>query len=100
MEYTMFDQLASLSAIVKGKGMCSSSVDDEKHCKAIWKINAPGKMLIHLWRFAQDCLPSGMQMQRRHIVTSLLARLAFSVERRKTFSILCCSARLQGMCGG
>jgi ribonuclease HI len=36
----------------------------------IWKINAPGKMKIQLWRFAHDCLPSGVQLVRRHIPAS------------------------------
>jgi hypothetical protein len=49
----------------RGRGTSSAVANDEKHWKNIWKINAPGKMKIHLWRFAQDCLPSGVQMQRR-----------------------------------
>jgi hypothetical protein len=36
----------------------------------IWKINAPGKMKIHLWRFAHDCLPTGVQLCRRQIPAS------------------------------
>jgi hypothetical protein len=39
----------------------------EKEWKALWKIKAPGKMIIHLCRFAHDCLPSGTQFLRRHI---------------------------------
>lgn len=35
--------------------------------KALWKINAPGKMKINLWRAVQDCLPTGFQLRRRHI---------------------------------
>jgi hypothetical protein len=30
-----------------------------KDWKAIWRINAPGKMKMNLWRFAHDYLPSG-----------------------------------------
>jgi hypothetical protein len=51
-------------------GMSWGSVNEEKQWKTIWKINAPGKMKIHLWRFAHDCLPSGVQMRRRKIPTS------------------------------
>ena len=40
--------------------------------KALWAIKAPGKMLITLWRFAHDCLPSGRQLQKRHIPASPL----------------------------
>jgi hypothetical protein len=35
--------------------------------KAIWKINAVGKIIIHVWRFAHHCLPSGVQLCRRQI---------------------------------
>jgi hypothetical protein len=47
--------------------MSSVSVDEEKQWKSIWKIKAPGKMKIHLWRFAHDCLPSGVQLERRQV---------------------------------
>jgi hypothetical protein len=50
-----------------GRGMNSNWTENEKCWKAIWKIKAPGKMLIHLWRFAHDCLPSGVQLRRRQI---------------------------------
>jgi hypothetical protein len=50
--------------------MSLAAANEEKHWKSIWKINAPGKMKIHLWRFAHDCLPSGVQLQRRQIPTS------------------------------
>jgi hypothetical protein len=50
--------------------MTCHSMDEEKYWKAIWKINALGKMKIHLWSFAHDCLPSGVQMQWRCRPTS------------------------------
>jgi hypothetical protein len=59
-----------ISRSLTGRGMHSGSMNEEKDWKALWKINAPGKMKIHLWRFAHDCLPSGEQMQRRNIPTS------------------------------
>jgi hypothetical protein len=49
--------------------MSSTSVHEEKMWKAIWKINAPNKMKIHLWRSAHDCLSSGVQMVLRYIPT-------------------------------
>jgi hypothetical protein len=54
----------------QGGGMSSASVNEETQWKTIWKINAPGKMKIHLWRFAHDCLPSGVQLRRRQIPIS------------------------------
>jgi hypothetical protein len=33
-------------------------------------LGPPNKMKIHLWRFAHDCLPSGVQMIRRQIPTT------------------------------
>jgi hypothetical protein len=47
--------------------MVSSWTANDKDWKALWKIKAPGKMIIHLWRFIHDCLPSGLQLCRRHI---------------------------------
>ena len=37
--------------------------------KKIWNIKVPNKMKILLWRFAHNCLPSGEQLQRRHVPT-------------------------------
>jgi hypothetical protein len=45
-------------------GSSSSAANDEKQWNMIWKIIAPGKMKIHLWRFAHDCLPTGALMRR------------------------------------
>uniref|UniRef100_A0ACD5YKV4 Uncharacterized protein n=1 Tax=Avena sativa TaxID=4498 RepID=A0ACD5YKV4_AVESA len=50
-----------------GKGMVSDWSACEKDWKAVWKVRAPGKMLIHLWRFSHDCLPSGVQLRKRQI---------------------------------
>jgi hypothetical protein len=54
----------------KGRGMVSDSASDERLWKSLWKITCPGKMHITLWRFAHNCLPSGEQLQRRHIPAS------------------------------
>jgi hypothetical protein len=54
---------------VNGKGLSSDLCVEEKHWKALWAIKAPGKMKIVLWRAAHDCLPTGFQLQRRHIPT-------------------------------
>jgi hypothetical protein len=47
--------------------MTSNWTRNEKDWKAIWKVKALGKMNIHIWRFAQDCLPSGVQLVKRQI---------------------------------
>jgi hypothetical protein len=39
----------------------------DKQWKAIWNIRAPGKMKIHLWRFAHDCLPSSIHLRKRQV---------------------------------
>jgi hypothetical protein len=49
------------------KGLHSGWTANEKDWKAIWNIKAPGKMKIHIWRFVHDCLPSGVQLVKRHI---------------------------------
>jgi ribonuclease HI len=54
----------------QGGGSSSSAANEEKQWKMVWKINAPGKMKIHMWRFAHDCLPTGVQLVHRHIPAS------------------------------
>jgi hypothetical protein len=54
----------------RGGGSSSMAAYEEKHWKMVLKIKAPGKMKIQLWRFAHDCLPTGVQMVRRHIPTT------------------------------
>jgi ribonuclease HI len=54
----------------KNRGMSSDNGAVEKSWKALWAINAPGKMLITLWRFAHNCLPSGQQLLRRRVPCS------------------------------
>jgi hypothetical protein len=50
-----------------GRGLPSNLEIGEKYWKAIWAIKAPKKMNIVLWRFAHDCLPSGIQLRHRNI---------------------------------
>lgn len=50
-----------------GRGSSSSSAEEAHLWKLLWSIKAPGKMKINLWRFAHDCLPSGLELRRRHI---------------------------------
>jgi hypothetical protein len=60
---------ASFSEVrsVNGRGLTSDASADEKFWKSLWAIKSPGKMKIVLWRAAHDCLPTGFQLQRRHI---------------------------------
>jgi hypothetical protein len=60
-----------ISRSKKGGGSSSSAANEEEQWKMVWKIDAPGKMKIHLWRFAHDCLPTGVQLFRRHIPASV-----------------------------
>lgn len=50
-----------------GRGLPSIMHDNETNWKNLWKICAPGKMKINLWRAAHDCLLTGFQLRRRHI---------------------------------
>jgi ribonuclease HI len=54
----------------QGGGANSGTEADSIFWKKLWSIKAPGKMKINLWRFAHDCLPSGVQLCRRHIPVS------------------------------
>uniref|UniRef100_A0A8R7P8F8 Reverse transcriptase zinc-binding domain-containing protein n=1 Tax=Triticum urartu TaxID=4572 RepID=A0A8R7P8F8_TRIUA len=59
-----------LSHSKNGRGLSSSKEVEEKYWKAIWAIKAPNKMNIVLWRFAHNCLPSGLQLRHRNIPTN------------------------------
>lgn len=51
-----------------GKGSSSNQQQLAKGWKRLWSINAPNKMKIVLWRLAHNCLPTGEQLRRRHIL--------------------------------
>lgn len=55
-----------------GFGQCSDRPREERFWKAIRNVKAPNKMKVVLWRFSQDCLPSGAQLARRQIPTTNL----------------------------
>jgi ribonuclease HI len=73
--------------------MTSDSCSEEKGWKAIWKICAPGKMKTTLWRFAHDCLPSGRQLQHRHVPTSSTCIHCSAEEDVQHAMLLCPFAR-------
>jgi hypothetical protein len=47
------------------KGNTSNAKVVEKDWKALWHIKALGKMIIHLWRFAHNCLLTGVELSKR-----------------------------------
>jgi hypothetical protein len=69
-------------------------MDREKEWKAFWKIKAPGKMLIHLWRFAHDCLPSGAHLCKRKIPVSGLCTFCDLPEGIEHAMLTCQFARM------
>uniref|UniRef100_A0ACD5ZWQ4 Uncharacterized protein n=1 Tax=Avena sativa TaxID=4498 RepID=A0ACD5ZWQ4_AVESA len=69
-----------------GQGLSSGWMEGDKQWRAIWRIKALGKMKIHLWRFAHNCLPSGDQLQKRRVVWREI-KCYFNFQlRRKNFS--------------
>ena len=54
----------------QGGGSSSTTADECVFWKKLWAIKAPGKMKTNLWRMAHDCLPSEVQLCKRHITTS------------------------------
>ena len=59
-----------LSHSKTGRGLPSSREVEEKYWKAIWVIKATNKMNIVLWRFAHNCIPSGLQLRHPNIPTN------------------------------
>nr|XP_051200174.1 uncharacterized protein LOC127313744 [Lolium perenne] len=62
-------QLFWLERSLTGRGSSSNQEIIEKVWKKLWKIQCPEKMKIVLWRIAQNCLPTGDQLQTRSIPT-------------------------------
>jgi ribonuclease HI len=58
-----------LERSLTGRGSSSNQEIIEKVWKKLWKIQCPEKMKIVLWRIAQNCLPTGDQLQTRSIPT-------------------------------
>jgi hypothetical protein len=82
-------ETAQVERSSNGLGMSSESGSEVNSWKALWAIQAPGKMHITLWRFAHNCLPSGQQLQRRH-VTSLSSCIHCSVDESVEHAMLFC----------
>jgi hypothetical protein len=49
------------------KGETSNQSQTARDWKRLWSIKAPPKMLIVLWRFAHNCLPTGQQLKHKNI---------------------------------
>uniref|UniRef100_A0A8I6Z480 RNase H type-1 domain-containing protein n=1 Tax=Hordeum vulgare subsp. vulgare TaxID=112509 RepID=A0A8I6Z480_HORVV len=77
------------SRSVLGRGMSSNLRGDAISWNRLWAIKAPGKMLITIWRFAHDCLPTGMQLQQRHIPASKVC-LRSSIDEHVEHALLFC----------
>ena len=77
----------------RGRGMSSGYRDEAASWKSLWAICAPGKMKITLWRFAHDCLPSGHQLQHRHVPASYLCIHCGTEERVEHAMLFCPFAR-------
>jgi hypothetical protein len=80
-----------------GAGAGSDRTSEEKNWKAIWSIQAPGKMKVVLWRFIHDCLPTGHQ--RCSVGIFLLRAVVFFVANLREWSTFACGARLRGRFG-
>jgi hypothetical protein len=70
-------------------GASSDTIAKEKVWKALWSIQAPGKMKVVLWRLVHDCLPTGHQLQRRLIPTDDICMLCGHSERVEHLFLFC-----------
>jgi ribonuclease HI len=77
----------------EGKGAGSDRVSDEKNWKAVWSIQAPGKMKVVLWRMIHDCLPTGHQLIHRHIPADGGCVFCGQLERVEHLFLFCPFAR-------
>jgi hypothetical protein len=77
----------------EGHGAGSDRDREEKNWKALWSINAPGKMKVVLWRLVHDCLPTGHQLQHRHIPADGSCVFCGQHERVVHLFLLCPFAR-------
>jgi ribonuclease HI len=76
-----------------GRGASSDFAAEQKCWKELWKISAPGKMKIVLWRMVHDCLPTGHQLVHRHIPADDQCVFCGQVERVEHLFLFCPLAR-------
>jgi hypothetical protein len=76
-----------------GQGASSVREADEKRWKSLWAIQSPKKMKVVLWRAIHDCLPTGHQLQCRHIPADDSCIFCGHTERVEHLFLLCPFAR-------
>jgi ribonuclease HI len=76
-----------------GRGSCSDREAEAKLWKKVWKIQAPNKMKIVLWRMIHDCLPTGQQLTHRRIPADDRCFFCGKLERVEHLFLLCPFAR-------
>jgi hypothetical protein len=76
-----------------GKGSNSNVDLETKMWKAVWAIQAQNKMKITLWRIIHDCLPTGHQLQQRHIACDVGCVFCGRPERVEHLFVFCPFAR-------
>jgi hypothetical protein len=75
------------------KGSCANRDEEAQLWKALWKIQAPGKMKVVLWRMIHDCLPTGHQLLHRHITADGRCVFCGNLERVEHLFVFCPFAR-------
>jgi hypothetical protein len=60
--------LSFLPVLTRDKVLPDRAIET-KNRKRLWATQAPNKMKIVLWQMILDCLPTGEQLQHRHIST-------------------------------
>jgi hypothetical protein len=76
-----------------GCGLGSDMSEEIKCWKKLWRIKAPGKMVITLWRFIHDCLPTAHQLCHRHIPCTDACVFCCQEERVEHVFLFCQYAR-------
>jgi hypothetical protein len=74
-----------------GRGAVSGSNSEAASWKKLWGIKAPGKMIITLWRFTHDCLPTALR--QRHIPCTDVCVFCCQEERVEHIFLFCQYAR-------
>jgi hypothetical protein len=76
-----------------GRGSSSNVQLEEKCWKKVWAIQAPNKMKVTLWQIINDCLPTGHQLQHRHIPADADCVFCGQTERVEHLFLFCPFAR-------
>uniref|UniRef100_A0A2N9FNQ8 Reverse transcriptase domain-containing protein n=1 Tax=Fagus sylvatica TaxID=28930 RepID=A0A2N9FNQ8_FAGSY len=83
-------QLACSTRSTGVTGSSSTMTQYRKFWKALWKINVPNKIKIHLWRACMNAIPTGLALHRRRVLNDPLCPVCGGESETPTHALWTC----------